>query len=117
MWSSSSWSLLLSPSFFRVVSSFFGLGKCVRGAQLEQSIKNGRDIRPGNCRPFLSGSRRWREGGTERGQGRRSRARPLTSAVLSTDTFLWRRSSLARSGSFHGDLIRWLGCTRRQIWS
>ena len=57
MWSSSSWSLLLSPSFFPVVSSFFGLGKCVRGAQLEQSIKNGRDIRPGNCRPFLSGSR------------------------------------------------------------
>ena len=109
MWSSS-WSLLLSPSFFRVVSSFFGLGKCVR-AQLEQSIKNGRDIRPGNCRPFLSGSRRPREGGTERGQGRRSRARPLTSAVLSTDTFLWRRASLA-VGSFHGDLIRPLLVTR-----
>ena len=32
-------------------------------AQLEQSIKNGRDIRPGNCRPFLSGSRRCAEGG------------------------------------------------------
>ena len=76
MWSSSSWSLLLSPSFFRVVSSFFGLGKCVRGAQLEQSIKNGRDIRSGNCRPFLSGNRPPALSSTTH------------SAVLSTDTFL-----------------------------
>ena len=44
-------------------------------------------------------------------RGRRNRARrprkafsrpPTHSAVLSADTFLWRRSSL----SFHGDLIR-----------
>ena len=46
--------------------------------------------------------------------GNRPTASPVAthSAVLSTDTFLWRRL-----GSFHGDLIRWLGCTRRQIWS
>ena len=45
------------------------------------------------------------EGGTERGQGRRSPAHSLRRGVLSTDTFLWRRASLA-VGSFHGDLIR-----------
>ena len=102
MWSLS-WSLLLSPSFFRVVNSFLGWGSAC--AQLEQSIKNGRDIRPGNCRPFLSGSRRCAEG-ERKNRARRPRkafSRPPThSAVLSADTFLWRRSSL----SFHGDLIR-----------
>ena len=95
----SSWLLSL---LFRAVNPFFWGMDALNAS--EQSIKNGRDIRSGNCRPFLSGNRPPALSSTTH------------SAVLSTDTFLWRRL-----GSFHGDLIPWLvgwlGCTRRQIWS